>query len=283
MERIKRAVPFLISGLMIVTLFIIRFVVFSMNENFDANQFFTQLAINMFLLVAMSLTWMHSGTDRAKRQDKSAYRCNVTQYGKKIEEVTESGRLNQLRVFCKQKTEEMREKKETLVLVRAGIDRAVYKDLREMPVAELKEKGYARRQIRAVRRVAEGRVRCREINVLELLTDSHGRGDYDVHYDERMDTAARTGFRVLRSIVTATVLALLVPALSEDITNIAVWAMFCIQLFTTAYTAFSAEREGYSQIADVKNKVIMRRIAFIDEFNEWSKVPKLGEGKNVSA
>lgn len=279
MDKIKRAMPFLISGLMILTLFVIRFVVFRMNEAFDVNQFFTNLIVNIFLLVSMALTWMSSGTDRAKREEKSAYRANTVAYGKKIDEITRNGQLNLLRVFCAQKTDEMREKAETATLTRVGIDRAVYADLKALTVAELKKKGYLKRQIRAVRRVAEGRVKVRPIELLELLTDSKGKGDYDVHYDERADKAARTGFRVLKSVVMGAWFALAAPALSQDILNIEVWALFCFQLFTIAWTAWSAEREGYGQIAEVKNKVILRRISFLDEFNEWVKVPKLGEGK----
>ena len=192
MDKIKRAMPFLISGLMILTLFVIRFVVFRMNEAFDVNQFFTNLIVNIFLLVSMALTWMSSGTDRAKREEKSAYRANTVAYGKKIDEITRNGQLNLLRVFCAQKTDEMREKTETATLTRVGIDRAVYADLKALTVAELKEKGYLKKQIRAVRRVAEGRVKVRPIELLELLTDSKGKGDYDVHYDERADKAART-------------------------------------------------------------------------------------------
>lgn len=279
MDKIKRAMPFLISGLMIVTLFVIRFVVFRMNKAFDANQFFTNLIVNIFLLVSMALTWMSSGTDRAKREEKSAYRSNTAAYGKKIDEITHNGQLNLLRVFCGQKTGEMRERKETEVLTRAGIDRAVYHDLKALTASELQAKGYARRQIRAIRRVAEGRVKVRPIDLLELLTDSKGRDDYDVHYDERADKVARTGFRVLKSVVMGAWFALAAPALSQDVMNVEVWALFCFQLFTIAWTAWSAEREGYGQIAEVKNKVILRRISFLDEFHEWVKVPKLQEGK----
>lgn len=219
------------------------------------------------------------GYGQSQARGKVGVSSEYGRYGKKIDEITRNGQLNLLRVFCAQKTDEMREKTETATLTRVGIDRAVYADLKALTVAELKEKGYLKKQIRAVRRVAEGRVKVRPIELLELLTDSKGKGDYDVHYDERADKAARTGFRVLKSVVMGAWFALAAPALSQDILNIEVWALFCFQLFTIAWTAWSAEREGYGQIAEVKNKVILRRISFLDEFNEWVKVPKLGEGK----
>lgn len=275
MERVKRVFPFLVSGLLVVTVFVIQFVVLSMNEKFKINEFLTQLGINTLLLVVMAVTWLNAGVDRAKNEEKSAYKANLTIYAEKANGVTERGRLRQLREFCEQKTEQQRTKKETALLLRVGIDREAYEELKSLTVEELRKKGYARKQIRAIRKVREGLVKVREINAIELMTNSKVREEYDVHYDEKGDMTARTAIRAIKAIVTASVLSLLVPSLSENIGSITVWALFLMKLFTMVYTGWSAEREGYLKITEDEKKVIRRRIALLDEFEEWAAVPRL--------
>ena len=108
MERVKRVFPFLVSGLLVVTVFVIQFVVLSMNEKFRINEFLTQLGINTLLLVVMAVTWLNAGVDRAKNEEKSAYKANLAIYAEKANAVTERGRLRQLREFCEHKTDQMR-------------------------------------------------------------------------------------------------------------------------------------------------------------------------------
>ena len=76
------------------------------------------------------------------------------------------------------------------------------------------------------------------------------------------------------------VLALLAIDLARDITNLNAWIMFAMRLFTIVWTAFSSEHEGYARITETKNKVILRRIAFLHEFDEWASVPRLVTGKS---
>ena len=70
-----------------------------------------------------------------------------------------------------------------------------------------------------------------------------------------------------------TVIFILVSLISNNVKNIAdigAWALFLMQVCTIVYAAFSSEREGYARIAHAKNKVILRRIAFLHEFEEWA-------------
>ena len=70
--------------------------------------------------------------------------------------------------------------------------------------------------------------------------------------------------------MTALALALLAPEPAKNIADIGAWALFLMQVCTIVYAAFSSEREGYARIAHAKNKVILRRIAFLHEFEEWA-------------
>ena len=85
--------------------------------------------------------------------------------------------------------------------------------------------------------------------------------------------------RVIKSVVMATVLALLAFDLSSNIKDLTVWALFFFKLLTILSTALSAEREGYLQIAQTRNRVILQRIEFLNEFEEWVNVPRLNPAK----
>lgn len=280
-DSLRRALPFAISGLMVVTLLIIRFTVLKTNDEFSAEEFIPQLLTNMFLIVTTSVVWLNSGTERAKTQDNSAYKDNCKLYAAYIKKITDESKLGELREFCKRKTAEMLDNKITVCLANVGIDRKTYDDtLKSLSSEQLKADGYKLRQRRVIARINDGRIRVKPIRYMELLSDSRSVDEYGVNYDERADKATRILFRALRSAIVALALALLAPEPASNITDIGVWALFFMQVCTIVYAAFSSEREGYARIAHTKNKVILRRITFLHEFDEWSCVPKLGIGNN---
>ncbi|MCH5165659.1 MAG: hypothetical protein J1G01_04590 [Clostridiales bacterium] len=280
-DSIRRLIPLAISAVTIVVTLIIQFAVFSVNERFDWSEFLPQLAINIFLLVSMAVIWINAGTDRAKREENSAYKTNAELYAVQIKKVTDGNRLGDLRAFCRVKSDEMLDSKITITLANAGIDRKLYNDtLKTLTDEQLKADGYNKRQRRAISRVKSGRVRVAPIRAINLLSDSKTVDDYGVNYDEQADKARRISFRAVRSVFTALVLAVLSIEPAQDLTNIAAWVMFFMRLFTIVWTAYSSDHEGYARIAETKNKVFLRRIAFLHEFDEWAKVPRLNNGKS---
>lgn len=280
-ENIRRYIPLTISAVTIIVTLILQFAVFEINEKFDWSKFLPPLAINIFLLVSTSVVWINAGTDRAKREDKSAYKNNSALYAEQIKKVTDNNKLGELRAFCKVKTNEARDARITVVLANVGIDRSLYEStLKHLTKTQLKADGYNRRQIRAINGVKNGRVRVASIRAMDLMSDSRTLDDCGVNYDEQADKARRISFRAVRSIFTALVLAMLSIEPAQDITSISAWVMFFMRLFTIVFTAYSSEHEGYARITETKNKVILRRIAFLHEFDEWASVPRLVTGKS---
>lgn len=280
-DNIRRIIPFVISGLTIIVTFVLQFVALDFDRAFSWSDFLPQFFINLFLLITTSVIWLNSGTDRAKNDDKSAYKKNVAIYATQIKKLTDDGRLADLRAYCKVKTDGLLDSKITTVLANVGIDRKLYENtLKTLSVAKLKQDGYTRRQIRTIEYVRNGRVRVTPIHYMDLLCDSRTMDDCGVNYDERADKTLRISFRAVRSAVMTLVLALLAIDLARDITNLNAWIMFTMRLFTIVWTAFSSEHEGYARITETKNKVILRRIAFLHEFDEWASVPRLVTGKS---
>lgn len=273
-DFLRRSAPFIISGLTIVVTFVLQFVVLGFDREFAWSEFLPQFFINMFLLVTTSVVWLNSGTDRAKMEEGSAYKQNSTIYANKIKTITDKQQLGRLREFCDFKSDEMLTNKENTKLLNVGIDRATYETIKNKPAAELKKAGYSFRQRRMVRIIREGRVRVRKIKAVEIMSNSQTYDDCGVNYDENLDKTARISFRVVKSAVMTLVMALLVIDLATGITDKTSWILFAMRLFTIVWTAFSSEHEGYARITDTKNKVILRRITFLHEFNEWDGVPK---------
>ena len=156
-DNIRRIIPFVISGLTIIVTFVLQFVALDFDRAFSWSDFLPQFFINLFLLITTSVIWLNSGTDRAKNDDKSAYKQNVAIYAMQIKKLTDDGRLADLRAYCKVKTDELLDSKITTVLANVGIDRKLYENtLKTLSVAKLKQDGYTRRQIRIIERVRNG-------------------------------------------------------------------------------------------------------------------------------
>ncbi len=279
-ENIKRFIPFGISAFTVIVTFFLQFTVFSVNSKFSWAEFFPQFAINMFALTSTAIIWLNSGTRRAKDENGSAYKSNAAIYAGQIQKISDGGRLCELQAFCRAKTAEMRESKINSILIGVGIDRSVYDStLKELSKEQLKKDGYNRRQIKAIERIRNGQVHSKSIHYMDLLSDSNSGDEYGVNYDERLDKTMRIGFRVIRAATTTLVFSLIGIDLVREITNMAAWVMFFMRLFTIVWTAYSSDHEGYARITETKNKVLLRRIAFLHEFDEWSSVPKLNKGK----
>ena len=284
MKQIKRIIPFCISGCVIVLLLLLQFTVLETAEKFSWKEFLPTLAVNIALIVTTAITWINAGTERAKSQEQSAYKDNAAIYGAQIKAVTDAGQLSQLKAFCKAKTEQMREEKINVSLANVGIDRHLYDStLNVMTDEALIKDGYNRRQIKAIRRVKNGKIRVKPISSIDILSDSRTVDGIGVNYNEHADKSIRILIRTFKAVIISVFLALFVPKLAEDITSIAAWGMFLLKCYTIIYTAFSAEREGYARITETKNKVILRRIAFLHEFEEWASVPKLNKGRDNTA
>lgn len=282
MKQLKRFIPFAISAFSIVVLLLLQFAVLEANENFSWKEFLPTLLVNITLLITTAITWINAGTERAKSEEHSSYRANVEVFGKQVKEITDEGKLQQFRAFCEVKTDDLLKEKIAVTLANVGVDVKTYSStLSKMTADELYKVNYTKRQVKAIQRVREGKIRVKPISSIDILSDSRTVDGVGVSYNEHADKGVRIAIRAFKSVLISTFLALCVPDLADDVTNIAAWAMFFLRCYTIIYTAFSSEREGYARVIDTKNKVTLRRIAFLNEFAEWAKIPKLNVGKKT--
>lgn len=271
-EKLKRAMPLIISGIMIVLILLIEFVTMRGRDQIDVNSFIVSMVINAAIIVCTAVAWMTSGTDRAKRDESLDYSVNIRRYSEAVTEIHEAGKLSKLKAFCELKNTEARERKINAMLSSVYLDRREYEEkYKTMTKRELqgrarqgtdgnpdvlgslgkedmsgrKTERLSGRQIRVILRIRQGKIRFRENRVQELMTNSKTRDDYGIHYDERLDKSLRLSIRVVKSVMIGAVLAFLIPDLSNRITDLTAWVMFVLKLITIVYTAWSAEREGF--------------------------------------
>lgn len=262
----------IITGIMLLALFALQFIA-AKPSDVGSTEFWINLVINAAIIVAMALTWTASGNDRAKEENDSPYKRNCLEYGRRIAEIETRGELSSLTEFCAAKTKELRDAKENRYLVEACIDRDKYNEVKGYTLKRLKSEGYNRKQRRRIIRVTKGKIRVKAISAMEMMTNNTSKLGYDVHYNETAEKAFNIGVRAVKSVITGAALAYISAELTNSITDPAAWAMFAVKLVTIAYAAWSSEREGYEQIAGTKNRVILRRIKFLNLFTEWSTPP----------
>lgn len=277
MEKIKRVIPFLLTALIIVVVLLIEFT--TLYPNSIDESFWLTLGVNTIIIVATALIWLASGKHRAKTEEGSSYHKNAATYSDQISEIEENKNFSNLNVFCDIKTEELRQKRVIAILSSACIDVEEYEQIKSDTDEELKNKHYTIKQIRAINRVRNGgaafeRLRknsliVKPIIAMELASNCEVKNPYDVHYSEAAEESKSVILRVLKSCIMAVALALVGFELSQDITSLTAWAMFFSKLVTILFTAWSSEKEGYEQIAVTKNQVILKRINFLNLFNEW--------------
>ncbi len=277
MDKIKRVIPFLLTALIVVVILLIEFT--TLHPNSIDETFWLSLAVNSLIIVAVALVWVASGKARARGEANSPYSKNAETYSNLISQIEEDKNFSALNKFCDLKTEELRQKRIVAILASACIDIDEYDEIKSFTDQELKEKHYSCKQIKAINRVRNGgssfeplrknSLCVKPIIAMELASNCVVKNPYDVHYNDAVDETRNLIIRILKSLIMAIGLALVSFELSQDITSIEAWAMFFSKLTTIFFTAWSSEKEGYEQIAVTKNQVILRRINFLNLFNEW--------------
>ncbi len=277
MDKIKRAIPFILTALIVVVISLIEFTTLYPNSIDEA--FWLSLGVNTIIIVATALVWLASGKARAKSEQNSPYAKNAETYSNLISQIEEEKNFSELNKFCDEKTEELRQKRAIAILTSACIDVEEYEKIKSETDDELKKKHYTRKQIKAVNRVRNGgacfegirknSLLVKPIIAMELASNCVVKNPYDVHYNDTIEETKAIVLRILKSCIMAIGLALVSFELSQDITSVEAWAMFFSKLTTILFTAWSSEKEGYEQIAVTKNQVILRRINFLNLFNEW--------------
>lgn len=185
------------------------------------------------------------------------YKANKVLYGEKVAEINANNRLELFGRFCEIKTEELKRTRQLQIVHAAGIDTERYDSG--------KFDGLNDKQKKAVEKAA--RVKVKPVNALCITSNSNHVKDYGIDFDETVEDAKSTIGKILPMLMWVIVLAYIaLDALSYG--GIIAIVMIVFRVIMCLSAMFSGIMSGEGFVIK-KDRVIMRRIDFINLFNEW--------------
>lgn len=274
-DRLKLAMPWVVSAFILIATVAVQCVALSAKLDVLSPGFWTNLAVNVGIIGIVAIVWLYAGRDKAGRLsedgNKTPYQYALDDYGAEVNRVQE-GHITEFTEYCEKKTEELRHRKELALLHSVCLEWEQFEELKGKAKKELRKK-LTRKQVAAVRKVAERKVKIKPVNPIEILTDSKIKDEYGygVHYNENADVATMMALKIAQSIVMSFVLAVLVVQVTENIRSLDVWVMFAMKLALVVSNAWSGYITGYGLVAERKKKVLRKRVDFIKMFFEQKK------------
>lgn len=185
------------------------------------------------------------------------YKANKVLYGEKVAEINANNRLGQFGKFCEIKTAELKRARQLQIVHAAGIDTERYDSG--------KFDGLNDKQKKAIDKAA--RVKVKPINALCITSNSNHVKDYGIEFDEAVEDAKSMAGKILPMLVWVIVLAYIaLDALSYGGIIAIVMIIFRVLMCLSAMFSGIMSGEGF---VIKKDRVVMRRIDFINLFNEW--------------
>lgn len=223
------------------------------------------LAINITLQVAVFVPYRWRQKRISGQTDP--YKENKRIYGERVASIHAGNRLSDFAKFCEVKTQELKRAKQLQIVHAAGIDTNVYDDGEYETLTEKQRKAIEKAK----------RVRVKPINPSCITSNSSKVRGYGIDFDETAEDAKGIAGKVLPMLVWAVILAYIaLDGIGYGGIMAVVMIVFRIVMCLTAM--FSGIMSGDGFVVK-KDKVILRRIDFINLFYEWAQVPLLA-GKN---
>lgn len=185
------------------------------------------------------------------------YKANKALYGEKVAEINANNRLGQFGKFCEIKTEELKRARQLQIVHEVGIDTERYDSG--------KFDGLTEKQKKAIEKAA--RVKVKPVNALCITSNSNHVKGYGIEFDEPVEDAKSMVGKIIPMLVWVIVLAYIaLDAMSYG--GIIAIVMIIFRIIMCLSAMFSGIMSGEGFVIK-KDRVIMRRIDFINLFNEW--------------
>lgn len=185
------------------------------------------------------------------------YKANKVLYGERVAEMNANNKLRLFGKFCETKTAELKRARQLQIVHAVGIDTETYDGGNY--------DGLTVEQKKAIDKAA--RVKVKPVNALCITSNSTHIKDYGLDFDETAEDAKSTASKILPMLVWAVALSFIAfDSFSYGGIMVAVIIVFRIVMCISAMFTGIMSGEGF---VIKKDRVIMRRIDFINLFNEW--------------
>lgn len=226
-------------------------------------------AVNIALQLSLFIPYRWRQKRLAGHSDP--YKANKALYAEKVLEIHGSNELSQFSEFCKVKTEELRRARRLSIIHAAGIDTAVYDKLCDNKLPEEKRteiiSKLSAEQLKAIER--SRRVKVKPVNPLCITSNSSKVKGYGVDFNDDVEDYKSVINKLLPMLLWAAILTYIaLDGIKYGGISAVVMIIFRIVMCLTAMFSGIMSGDGF---VIKKDKVILRRIDFIELFHEWQK------------
>jgi len=268
-QKMKTAVPFLITALLIGIVIIQRFVELYAKKDAQIQDIMLGFVFSGAILVTMHIIWRPAGKDSVRNNPESAYSKNAARYGELVSDINNKKLNARFREFCAKKTAEFLRQKQEDTLKDAGVTYEEYLNYTNEHInAE-----FTKKQKRVISKVYRGKIKVRELNPLSIMTDSVVRRKYSygVDYNEPAEEAVSISIKIMQKLVTALILGYIsYDKLSGGLTS-DVLIDFAVNLSIMVTSAWGGYSGGVKQYSLRKNDIFKRRLQLLGTFFEDAK------------
>ena len=236
----------------------------------DGNVDWFGLIVNITLQLSVFIPYRW----RQKRISGQAepYKTNKKLYGEKVEAIHVSNLLRHFAEFCEEKTADIKRAKQLEIVHAAGIDTSTFDSG--------KFNNLNKKQLRAITKAKK--LKMKPINPLCITSNSNKVKGYGVDFNEDVEDIKGIIGKVFPMLLWAFILSI-IAIYSISYGGIAAVVMIIFRIVMCLTAMFSGIMSGDGFVVK-KDKVILRRIDFIELFNEWAgnieKEPSLPNGDN---
>ena len=267
-HAVRENVAHIIFAVVVVLMFVVSFVDL---DTGDGKIDWFNLVVNITLQLSVFIPYRW----RQKRisGQTEPYKANKKLYGEKVEAIHVNNLLRRFAEFCEEKTADIKRSKQLELIHEAGIDTAMF-DGGDFG-------GLDKKQKKAVFKAKK--LKIRSINPLCITSNSNKVKGYGVDFNEDVEDIKGIIGKVFPMLLWAFILSFIaIDSISYGGIAAVVMIIFRIVMCLTAM--FSGIMSGDGFVVK-KDKVILRRIDFIELFNEWAgstkkEPPETADGNN---
>lgn len=251
-HAIRENIAHIIFGAVILFMVFLSFVNMGRDKKaFDWFNFFVNFLMQMSLFVPYR--W------RQKRLSGAAepYKTNKKLYGERVQNMRANNELNKFSEFCEVKTEELKRCKQLEIVHAAGIDTNTYDAGDYSKLGDMQRKAIERAK----------RVQVKPVNPLCITSNSSRIKGYGVDFDDDAEDYKS----IINKVTTFILWAIILTYIAVDgikYGGIAAVVLIIFRIVMCLMAMFSGVMSGDGFVVK-KDKVILRRIDFIDLFHEW--------------
>lgn len=259
-HAIRENVAHIIFGAVVLLMVFISFVDMGKGDGY-----FDWFGFGVNLMLQLSVFIPYRWRQKRLSGKADPYKHNKKIYGEDVEELHAKNELEKFAEFCAVKTEELKRAKQLAIVHAAGIDTQVFDSGIYDKLTE--------KQHKAIKKAR--RVKVKAVNPLCVTSNSNRVKGYGIDFNEEAEDAISIFQKIMPMLLWSAILTYIVIS-GIYYGGLAAVVMIIFRIVMCLTAMFSGIMSGDGFVIK-KDKVILRRIDFIELFHEWQGTQKIHE------